>query len=229
MKKFIAIAIVLSLFVATAMTQKKETPKTTKEKVSYSIGVNLAKNLKMQGLDIDQGMMLQGIKDGFSGSKTALSEKDMEATMTAFQKEMMTKMQAKQKADGEKNKKDGEAFLAANKKKEDVVTLPSGLQYKILKAGTGSKPTANQTVKVNYRGTLIDGREFDSSEKNGGPVEFPVGQVIKGWVEGIQLMPVGSKWRLFIPSDLAYGPNGQGQLIGPNAVLIFEVELLSIK
>jgi FKBP-type peptidyl-prolyl cis-trans isomerase FklB len=142
---------------------------------------------------------------------------------------MMTKMQVKQKADGDKNKKAGEAFLAANKKKDGVVTLPSGLQYKILKAGNGAKPTASQTVSCNYRGTLIDGKEFDSSERNGKPAEFPVGQVIKGWVEALQLMPVGSKWQLFIPSDLAYGANGQGQIIGPNAVLIFDIELLSIK
>jgi FKBP-type peptidyl-prolyl cis-trans isomerase FklB len=158
-----------------------------------------------------------------------MSDKDMEATMNAFQQEMMSKMQAKQKVEGEKNKKEGEAFLEANKKKEGVVTLPSGLQYKILKAGTGAKPTAKDTVKVNYRGTLIDGTEFDSSYKGGKPVEFPLGQVIKGWIEGIQLMPVGSKWQLFIPSNLAYGERGGGQMIGPNAALIFEVELLSIK
>ena len=137
-------------------------------------------------------------------------------------------MQAKQKVDGEKNKKDGEAFLAANKKKDGVITLPSGLQYKILKEGTGAKPTASQTVKCNYRGTFINGKEFDSSEIHGGPAEFPVGGVIKGWIEALQLMPVGSKWQLFVPSDLAYGPNGQGQMIGPNAALIFEIELLSI-
>jgi FKBP-type peptidyl-prolyl cis-trans isomerase FklB len=229
MKKFIAIAIVLSLFVGTAMTQKKEAPKTTKEKVSYSIGVNIAKNMKMQGLDIDQGMIVQGIKDELSGSKIAMSDKDMETTMTAFQKEMMAKMDAKQKIDGEKNKKDGEAFLTANKKKDGVITLTSGLQYKIIKKGDGAKPTASQTVRCNYRGTFIDGKEFDSSYKRGEPAEFPVGQVIKGWVEALQLMPVGSKWQLFIPSDLAYGPNGQGQMIGPNATLIFDIELVSVK
>jgi FKBP-type peptidyl-prolyl cis-trans isomerase len=180
-------------------------------------------------LDIDQGMLVQGIKDELSGSKIAMSDKDMETTMTAFQKEMMYKMQAKQKVDVEKNKKDGEAFLAANKKKDGVIALPSGLQYKILKTGDGAKPTASQTVKCHYRGTLIDGTEFVSTYTHGEPAEFPVDGVIKGWVEALQLMPVGSKWQLFIPSDLAYGPNGQGQVIGPDAVLIFEVELLSIK
>jgi FKBP-type peptidyl-prolyl cis-trans isomerase FklB len=158
-----------------------------------------------------------------------MSDKDMETTMTAFQKEMMAKMDAKQKIDGEKNKKDGEAFLTANKKKDGVITLTSGLQYKIIKKGDGAKPTASQTVRCNYRGTFIDGKEFDSSYKRGEPAEFPVGQVIKGWVEALQLMPVGSKWQLFIPSDLAYGPNGQGQMIGPNATLIFDIELVSVK
>ncbi|MGD1043801.1 MAG: FKBP-type peptidyl-prolyl cis-trans isomerase [Bacteroidota bacterium] len=229
MKKFIAIAILLTLFVATAMTQKKETPKTTKEKTSYSIGVNVGKDLKMkmkmQELNIDPAFLLLGIRDAVNGSKTVMSDKEMEATLMAFQQEMMGKMQAK----AEKNKKEGETFLAANKKKDGVITLPSGLQYKILKSGTGAKPTASQTVKCNYRGTLIDGTEFDSSYKRGEPAEFPVGGVIKGWIEALQLMSVGSKWQLFIPSDLAYGPNGAGQMIGPNATLIFDIELLSIK
>jgi len=229
MKKLISVALILSLFGGAVLAQKKEPPKTQKEKVSYSIGINIGKNMKMQGLDIDQGFFTQGLKDGLNNAKTAMSDKDMEATMKTFSQEMTTKMQAKQKSDGEKNSKAGEAFLAANKKKDGVITLPSGLQYKILKAGTGAKPTASQTVTCNYRGTLIDGTEFDSSYKRGEPAEFPVGQVIKGWVEALQLMPVGSKWQLFIPSDLAYGPNGQGPVIGPNAVLIFDIELLSIK
>jgi FKBP-type peptidyl-prolyl cis-trans isomerase FklB len=229
MKKLIAVALILSLFGGAVLAQKKEAPKTQKEKVSYSIGINIGKNMKIQGLDIDQGFLTQGLKDGLNNAKTAMSDKDMDATMKTFSQEMTTKVQAKQKADGEKNSKAGEAFLAANKKKDGVITLPSGLQYKILKAGNGAKPTASQTVKCNYRGTLIDGTEFDSSYKRGEPAEFPVGQVIKGWVEALQLMPVGSKWQLFIPSDLAYGPNGQGPVIGPNAVLIFDIELLSIK
>ncbi len=185
--------------------------------------------MKMQGLDIDPGLLIQGIKDGLNNSKTAMSEKDMETTMKAFQQEMMGKAQAKQKVDADNNKKVGEAFLTANQKKEGVVTLPSGLQYKILTNGSGPKPTKDQTVKCHYRGTLIDGTEFDSSYKRGEPTEFPVGGVIKGWTEALQLMSVGSKWQLFIPSDLAYGERGTGQTIGPNATLIFEVELISIK
>jgi FKBP-type peptidyl-prolyl cis-trans isomerase FklB len=229
MKKFVAAVLALSLIGSFVLAQTKGTPKTQKDKVSYSIGVNLGKNMKTQGLDIHQGFLIQGIKDGLNDAKTALSDKDMEATMTKFQQEMMVKMQAKQKVEGDKNVKAGEAFLAANKKKEGVVTLPSGLQYKILKSGNGAKPTKEQTVKCHYRGTLIDGTEFDSSYKRGEPAEFPVGQVIKGWTEALQLMPVGSKWQLVIPSDLAYGPNGAGQTIGPNATLVFEVELISIK
>jgi FKBP-type peptidyl-prolyl cis-trans isomerase FklB len=229
MKKLIAIAVVLSLTGGSSMAQKK-VPQTQKEKVGYSIGVNLGKNMKMQGLDIDQGLLLQGIKDGYNGSKAAMTDKDMESTMNAFQQEMVAKMQAKQKIDGDKNKKAGDTFLAANKKKEGVVTLPSGLQYKILKAGTGPKPTKDQTVRCFYRGSLVDGTEFDSSYKYGPePAEFPVGQVIQGWIEALQLMPVGSKWQLFIPSDIAYGERGMGQVIGPNATLIFELELVSIK
>jgi FKBP-type peptidyl-prolyl cis-trans isomerase FklB len=229
MKKLIACALMLSLLGVTVLAQKKGTPKTQKEKVSYSLGVNIGKNMKMQGIDADQEFLAQGLKDALSNAKTAMSDKDMETTMNTFQQEMMAKMQAKQKVDGEKNKKDGEAFLAANKKKDGVITLPSGLQYKVIKMGNGPKPTASQTVTCNYRGTLIDGKEFDSSNRYGKPAEFPVGGVIKGWIEALQLMPVGSKWELYIPSDLAYGENGAGQMIGPNAALVFEIELLSIK
>jgi len=229
MKKLITIILVLSLFEGTVLAQKKDTLKTKKEKVSYSVGVTFGKNIKTQDLNLDQRLFLQGVKDGLDGSKTKMSEKEIEETMVSFQQEMTNKMQAKQMADGKKNKTEGEAFLAANKKKEGVVTLPSGLQYKILKAGDGPKPTKEQTVKCHYSGTTIDGKEFDSSYKRGEPTEFPVGQVIPGWTEALQLMPVNSKWQLFIPSDLAYGERGAGQMIGPNAALIFEVELLSIK
>lgn len=227
MKKLIAVALVLSLCGGAVLAQKKESPKTQKEKVSYSIGINIGKNMKMQGVDIDQGFLTQGIKDGLNNAKTAMSDKDMDATMKLFSQEMSNKMQAKQKVDGDKNKKEGDAFLAANKKKSGVITLPSGLQYKILKEGSGAKPTLTQTVKCHYRGTFVNGTEFESSYSRE-PVEFPVGQVIKGWTEALQLMPTGSKWQLYIPSDLAYGPTGQGQ-IGPNSVLIFDIELLSVK
>ena len=151
MKKYIVVALMLSLFGSVLLAQNKTTPKTQKEKVSYSIGVNIGKNMKIQGIDVDQAFLIQGMKDGLNSAKTAMTEKDMDATMNSFQQEMMTKMQAKQKVDGEKNKKAGDAFLAANKNKDGVITLPSGLQYKILKEGNGAKPTATQTVKCNYR------------------------------------------------------------------------------
>ena len=229
MKKLLAVALMLSLLGVTVVAQKKGTPKTEKEKISYSLGVNIGKNMKTQGIDVDQEFLAQGLKDALSNAKPAMSDKDIESTMNAFQQAMMAKMQTKQKVDGEKNKKEGDAFLAANKKKDGVVTLPSGLQYKVIKMGDGPKPTSLQTVTCNYRGTLVDGKEFDSSSRYGKPAEFPVGGVIKGWTEALQLMPVGSKWELYIPSNLAYGETGAGQTIGPNATLIFEIELLSIK
>jgi FKBP-type peptidyl-prolyl cis-trans isomerase FklB len=203
---------------------------TTKEKASYAIGMNLGGGLHRQNIDVDTAALVQGMKDALSGNKTLLTEEEARAALMQLQSEMQAKMQAKQAAEGEANKKEGDAFLAANKTKEGVVTLPSGLQYKILKEGTGAKPTAEDSVVCNYNGTLINGTEFDSSYKRGEPATFPVTGVIKGWTEALQLMPVGSKWQLFIPSDLAYGPRGTpGGPIGPNATLIFEVELLSIK
>jgi FKBP-type peptidyl-prolyl cis-trans isomerase FklB len=158
-----------------------------------------------------------------------MSDDEVKTTLTALQADMRKKQEEKMQLLGETNKKAGEDFLAANKTKDGIVTLPSGLQYKILTAGTGPKPTLTDSVVCNYKGTLLDGTEFDSSFKRGQPATFPVGQVIKGWTEALQLMPVGSKWQLFIPSDMAYGPRGSGPTIGPNSTLIFEVELISIK
>jgi FKBP-type peptidyl-prolyl cis-trans isomerase FklB len=196
--------------------------KNQKDKVSYIIGTEIGKNFKKQSVDIDPDVLTRGIKDAISGGKSLLTEQEIQETMATFQKEMMAKL-------GEKNKKEGEGFLAENKKKEGVKTLPSGLQYKVIKAGTGKKPKINDTVTTHYRGTLIDGTEFDSSYRRGQPVSFPVSGVIPGWTEALQLMEEGAKWQLFIPPILAYGERGMGGVIGPDATLIFEIELISIQ
>jgi FKBP-type peptidyl-prolyl cis-trans isomerase FklB len=209
--------------------QKKSALKTPKDKVSYIIGTDIGKNLKKQSMDINPEILYRGIKDAFSGSKLLLSDEEIQAVMTEFQQKMMAKQAEKMSKLGEVNKKEGEAFLETNKKKDSVVTLPSGLQYKTVVEGTGKIPTLNDTVTTHYRGTLIDGTEFDNSYKRGEPATFPVKGVIAGWTEALQRMKVGSKWRLFIPSTLAYGERGAGQVIGPNATLIFDIELISVK
>jgi FKBP-type peptidyl-prolyl cis-trans isomerase FklB len=202
---------------------------TQKQQEGYALGMNIGRGLTRQSVDVDVDSLLKGLKDTLSGSKLVLSDQDATATLNELQQEVREKQQLAEMKAGEANMKAGEEFLIANKTKEGVVALPSGLQYKIITAGTGPKPAASDTVVCNYKGTLLDGTEFDSSYKRGQPASFPVGQVIKGWTEALQLMPVGSKWQLFIPPDLAYGSRGAGGVIGPNATLIFEVELISIK
>jgi len=227
---FRVIAILVSgLLAASAQAADTKSLKSQKDKVSYSIGLDIGQNLKKQSIEVDPNLLVQGIKDAIGNGKHLLTDEEVRTVMTEFQKEMQAKVAARNKEIGDKNMKDGEAFLAENKKKEGVVTLPSGLQYKIITAGTGKKPTAADTVTTNYKGTLVDGTEFDSSYKRGQPASFPVSGVIAGWTEALQLMPVGSKWQLVVPPGLAYGPRGAGQTIGPNATLIFEVELLSIQ
>jgi FKBP-type peptidyl-prolyl cis-trans isomerase len=212
-----------------ARTQSVLTLKTQKDKLSYALGMNLGSNLHKGTVDVDPTIVLRGLKDALVAGKTLLTEDEARAALTQLQTEVRSKQQEKMKVAGEMNKKEGVEFLAANKSKESVVILPSGLQYKILTAGTGPKPTAADSVVCNYRGTLISGAEFDSSYKRGQPATFPVNGVIKGWTEALQLMPVGSKWQLFVPSELGYGDRGAGADIGPGATLIFEVELLSIQ
>jgi FKBP-type peptidyl-prolyl cis-trans isomerase FklB len=203
--------------------------KTQKDKFSYALGMKMGGNLKKQDVPVDPAILARGVKDALAGGKTLMTDEEAQATLTEMQNDMRKKQQEKMQEAGAANKKEGDTFLASNKGKEGVVTLPSGLQYKIMKAGTGPKPTASDSVVCNYRGTLIDGKEFDASAKHGGPATFPVNGVIKGWTEALQLMPVGSKWQLFVPPDLAYGDRGAGNDIGPDATLIFEVELLSIQ
>jgi len=206
------------------------TLKTQKDKVSYAIGLNIGKSLQKDSVDVDPAIVARGMRDGLSGAKTLLSDEEVRSTLTAFQSDMRQKQQEKMEQLDQTNKKAGEEFLAANKTKEGVVALPSGLQYKVLKSGSGPKPAATDKVSCNYKGAFLDGKEFDSSERHGGkPVTFGVSEVIKAWTEALQLMPVGSKWQLFVPSDMAYGPRGAGQEIGPNKALIFEVELVSIE
>lgn len=203
--------------------------KDQKDRNSYYMGFSIGNTLKDTPVEVNLDLLMKGIKDVFSGTKLLMTEQELRETMTTLQKEISAKNQERMKVLGEKNKKEGEVFLAENKKKEGIITLPSGLEYKVLKAGIGKTPTDTDTVTVNYRGTLIDGTEFDSSYLRGNPATFPVKGVIPGWTEALKLMQEGAKWQLFIPPDLAYGDRGAGRQIGPNATLIFEMELISIQ
>jgi FKBP-type peptidyl-prolyl cis-trans isomerase FklB len=198
------------------------------DSVSYSIGLDIGKNFKAQDIEITPEIMLMGIRHAIADT-SLLSDEDIKAVMTKFQIEMREKQQNKNSLVGEKNKADAEAFFAENKNKDGVVTLESGLQYKVLKSGSGKSPKLSSKVDAHYAGRLLDGTEFDSSIKRGTPSTFSVTGVIKGWTEILQLMKEGDKWEVYIPSDLAYGPRGSGPTIGPNAALIFEMELISVK
>jgi len=244
MKKALILLAVAALFASSCEKPKpavkkeitKADLKTEDDKVSYSLGFSMGSNFKKDDLKMNLEMFQKGMKDGFTGGKQILNEEEIKETMMAFQQKMRAKKQAEymkkmeeRKNQGEANKEKGEKFLEENKTKEGVVTLESGLQYKILKKGTGASPKATDTVKCNYKGTTIAGKEFDSSYKRGEPATFALNRVIKGWTEGLQLMKEGGKWQFFIPSELAYGERGAGQNIGPNEVLIFEIELLGIE
>jgi FKBP-type peptidyl-prolyl cis-trans isomerase FklB len=211
------------------LAQDKPQLKDQKDKASYSIGYDIGETFKKQKIEVNVDALVAGLTEAMSGKEAAMTKEDREKTLQAFQKEMMEKQMAASKEAGAKNQAEGEKFLAENKKKDGVKTTASGLQYKVLKEGSGESPKETDTVVTNYRGTLIDGTEFDSSYKRNEPATFPVNRVIKGWTEALQLMKPGAKYQLFIPSALAYGERGAGQQIGPNATLIFEVELLSIK
>ena len=224
--------LLFGLLVTQVGGQEAQVFKTEKEKVSYSFGVDVVRNFKRQGIDLDADLFQKGIRDALSGGNLLMTDDEIRKTVVTFQAEMKqrrTKARVTLAKNADKNKKEGEAFLAENKTKGGVVTLPSGLQYKILKTGDGRKPTDSDTVLVNYRGTVLNGTEFDSSYQRGQPATFNLSTVIPGWREALKLMPVGSTWQLFIPPDLAYGVRGSGSSIGPNATLIFEVELLAIK
>ena len=230
MKSITTAALAISLIACTATAaDTKMTLKDDKDKISYSIGLNIGRSMKSEGLPINPDALAAAMKDVFSGAKPLLTDEEVKVVMENFQKEMQAK-QLKSREEGlGKNKAEGEKFLADNKKKAGVKSTASGLQYTVIKDGTGKTPKATDTVSTHYRGTLINGTEFDSSYKRGEPAEFPVNGVIKGWTEALQLMKEGSKWQLYIPSDLAYGERGAGKDIGPNSTLIFEIELLKVK
>ena len=229
MRLVVSVMLGVVLLAGQAFAEEKALLQTSKEKQSYSMGADIGKRLKSQSIDVNADSFSLGLKDALSGGKMLLTEEEIRESLSSLQKELMEKQAEKNRLLGEKNKTEGEAFLAENKKKEGVITLPSGLQYKVIKEGTGKQPSADATVETNYRGTLIDGTEFDSSYKRGQPATFPVNGVIQGWTEALQLMKEGAKWQLFVPASLAYGERGAGNVIGPNATLIFEVELISVK
>jgi FKBP-type peptidyl-prolyl cis-trans isomerase FklB len=210
------------------LTTQSSTLATEKDKLSYAIGMDLGENFKAQSIDVNPSVLSTGVKDALSGGAALMTSAQKKETLMKFQKEFTAKQEAEMKQAIVKNKQAGDSFLAANKAKPGVVTLPSGLQYKVIEAGTGAIPTEKDVVAVEYEGTLINGTVFDSSAKQGKPVTFTVGDVIPGWREALKLMKTGSKWELVIPSTLAYGERGVGEAIGPNETLIFKVKLISV-
>ena len=224
----VSLMSIITFIVGCQGSQDSPALKTMSDSVSYAIGLNIGKSIKSDSLDVNPAIIASGIRHAMSGDKPMLTDEQIQSTMQALQQQMMAKQAAVQSAASAENKTKGAAFLAENKKKEGVVELASGLQYKIIKEGKGKKPTATDKVKVHYVGTTIDGEEFDSSIKRGSPAEFKLNEVIAGWTEGLELMPVGSKYMLYVPSNLAYGDRGSSGLIKPGSTLIFEVELLDI-
>jgi len=222
-------AISLGLVACNDNANKEQPLESLQQKASYSYGVDVAQRLKQQNIDLDVVALNRGISDAYNGNKLALDDEARIQAKTKFQAKLREEMIKKQAATSEKNLTEGKAFLETNAKKPGVITTESGLQYKIITSGDGKQPTADDTVTTHYRGTLIDGREFDSSYKRDKPASFPVKGVIKGWTEALQLMHVGDKWQLFIPSDLAYGATKRSELIEANSTLIFEIELLDVK
>ena len=229
MKSLLISVACLVLISCQGNTQDKVELKTTKDSVSYGIGTDIGKNLKAQEIEVNSQALAKGISDAMAGGKMMLTDVQIQECMTNFQRDLVAKQHAKAQELGEKYKKEGDAFLASNKSKEGIKTTASGLQYKVEKMGDGPKPKADQTVTVNYRGTLIDGTEFDNSYKRGEPATFQLTAVVKGWIEGLQLMPTGSKFTFYIPPELGWGASGAGSGVPPNATVIFEIELISVK
>ncbi len=232
-KKFFSKPAVTLIFILAANItfslplQAAEKPQTMEQKAAYAIGINFVNSLKMQGVNLDKASLMQGIEDALSG-KLILSQSEMQTALNDFKAQLLAQQELVQKTQLSQNKQQGAAFLAKNKKQPGVITLPSGLQYKIIKQGSGPTPKLSDKVTTHYRGTLIDGTEFDSSYSRNQPATFPVNGVIKGWTEALQLMHKGDKWQLFIPSSLAYGDRAVGDKIKPGSTLIFDIELLNI-
>ncbi len=228
MKKLVCTLALMGMTSLSLASEPVKSLETENDKVSYGFGLVLGKRMTADMPDLNVDVFSQAIKDAFAGKSQLMTDEEVAKTLSEFQRNMQQQQLEKVRKAGEENKKKGDDFLAANKEKEGVVTLESGLQYKVLTEGKGPQPGSNDVVKVHYTGTLINGEVFDSSIERGQPVSFPVNGVISGWTEALQLMPTGSKWQLFIPSDLAYGPNGN-RSIGPNETLLFEVELLEVE
>jgi FKBP-type peptidyl-prolyl cis-trans isomerase FklB len=228
--RFFSILILAMLLISCQNNAQENVElKTRKDSVSYAIGQNIGSNFKTQNIDVDPMVVAAGMKDVISDAETKLTEEQAQQVWMSYQQELMAAQQKEREEQGVKNKEEGAKWLAENAKKEGVKVTESGLQYKVIKMGDGPKPTASDKVKVHYRGRFIDGKEFDSSYKRGEPAVFPVTGVIPGWTEVLQLMPVGSKWEVYVPAELGYGDRGMGQDIPPNATLIFDVELLGIE
>jgi FKBP-type peptidyl-prolyl cis-trans isomerase len=226
----VAIALACADGESAAQDQTASTPGTMEERASYAIGFNLGRTLRNDEIPAAIEQIAQGLRDGFAEAEPKITEADMGAAMQEMQQLAKAALQERQTAAGAKNREEGAAFLASNSDRAGVVTLPSGLQYEVLTTGTGPKPSPTDVVRVHYRGTTIDGLEFDSSHERGQPAVFPLERVISGWTEGLQLMTVGSKWKLFVPSALAYGSSAPpGAKFGPDSVLVFEIELLGIE
>lgn len=224
------VVVAMSLVMSTALVAAgAEAPKTEMDKLSYSIGTDLGKNFKKQGIEINPTMMSKGIQDGMAGGALLLTEQQMKDVLNQFQKELMAKRTTEFNKKSEENKVKGEAFLSQNKSKAGVVTLADGLQYKIIQSATGAKPSKEDTVTVEYTGRMINGEVFDSTEKTGKPATFKLSQVIPGWTEALQLMPAGSTWEIYVPANLAYGSRSVGGPIGPNETLVFKIHLIDVK
>lgn len=236
MKKSIVLILLAALVAAPSAFAQGEAageqpakPETTDDRAAYAIGLNMGSTMKAQGVDLDLDYLVQGLEDGLAGTDPVLSQEEIQTAMQEFQQTMMAKQQEMAQAEGEKNTAAGNAFREQNGAREGVETTDSGIQYEVLTAGDGPMPTASDRVRVHYKGTLVDGEQFDSSYDRGQPAVFPVGGVIQGWQEVIQLMPVGSKWKVVIPPELAYGERGSPPVIGPQSTLVFEIELLGIE